>query len=170
MFPHDRYWLLSRTIAPSFSTAYPQRRLADFAVSGKGLPRKSAHVNSGFSPSRNQMPPQYPDCSIAARQASLKLALCRCRQIVIARTLGISPAHKRYTSGVQARRCSGVPMANAELIEHTVSMVARTAAALHLEGNDVKDLAPMAIPFGFAGAPTSTASRLPDRRNNFWQM
>jgi len=44
-------------------------------------------------------------------------------------------------------------MANAELIEHTVSMVARTAAALHLEGNDVKDLAPIGIPFGFAGAP-----------------
>jgi hypothetical protein len=47
-------------------------------------------------------------------------------------------------------------MANAELIEHTVSMVARTAAALHLEGNDVKDLAPIGIPFGFAGAPVST--------------
>jgi hypothetical protein len=63
-----------------------------------------------------------------------------------------------------------VPIANAELIEHTVSMVARTAAALHLEGNDVKDLAPIGISFGFAGAPTSTALRLTDRRNNFWQM
>jgi len=144
--------------------------LADFAVSCKGLLRKSEHVSSGFSTSCDHMPPQYPDCSIAARQASLKLALCRCRQTVIARTLGISPAHKRYTSGVQARRCSGVPMANAELTEHTVSMVARTAAALHLEGNDVKDLAPIGIPFGFAGVPASTASRLPDRRNNFWQM
>jgi hypothetical protein len=65
--------------------------------------------------------------------------------------LGISPAHKRYTSGVQARRCSGVPIANAEPIEQTVNTVARTAAAPHLEGNDVKDLAAIGIPFGFLG-------------------
>src|ERR1700733_11511607 len=47
-------------------------------------------------------------CSNTARQASLRLALCRRRQAVIARTFGISPAHRRYTSGIQAFFCSGV--------------------------------------------------------------
>jgi hypothetical protein len=79
----------------------------------------------------------------------------------MARTLGISPAHKRYTSGVQARRCSGVPIANAELIEQTVNMVARTATALHLEGNDVKDLAPIGIPFGLLGQSLWASPRAP---------
>lgn len=31
------------------------------------------------------------------------------RQAVIARTFGISPAQSRYTSGVHARFCAGVP-------------------------------------------------------------
>jgi hypothetical protein len=44
-----------------------------------------------------------------------------------------------------------VPTANAELIEQTVSMVASAAAAPHLEDKNVKDLAPIGIPFEFVG-------------------
>src|SRR5271166_3935552 len=47
----------------------------------------------------------------------------------MARTLGISPAHSRYTSGVQALRCSGVPTAKAELADASVSSNPSVAAA-----------------------------------------
>ena len=40
-------------------------------------------------------PPSDPHCSNTARQASLRLAFCRRRQEVMARTFGISPAHRR---------------------------------------------------------------------------
>ena len=37
----------------------------------------------------------HPYCSNTARQASLRLAFCRRRQLVMARTLGISAAQRR---------------------------------------------------------------------------
>jgi hypothetical protein len=37
----------------------------------------------------------FPHCSNTARQASLRLAFCRRRQAVMARTFGISPGQSR---------------------------------------------------------------------------
>jgi hypothetical protein len=62
---------------------------------------------------------------ITAWQGLLRLSFSRLRQAVIRATFGISELHSRNTSGVQAARCSAVPIAKLG-VEKVASVTART--------------------------------------------